>query len=159
MALGFLAGGLAAVASAQIALADALVVAPLNGQATAAAIATYTYVNPTGGLCPTGQITISFWWDSTSFPIGSVPLSIDAQKNCIARLKFTPAGIKGANTAAGGHFVLAGPGGKPALRAPHTIDPPPATPPPTIPPPTQGVGSATNPTPTASAPVQPTPTC
>lgn len=130
---------MAVVFLAQVALADSMTLSPTHGQPTDSVLATYIYLPPPTSGCPVLKLAINFWWDSTSLPIGSALVNLDANKNCVAVIKFVPTTVKGALTNVGNHIVIAGPNGTVITRAPYTIDsppPPPTTPPPTTPPPT-----------------------
>ncbi len=127
LALSFLAAGSAALLTVQVALADSMTVTPTHGQPSAAVTATYVYLpSPLSG-CPVGKLTINFWWDTQTVPIGNQLVALDAKQNCVAVLAFSPSKVKGANLGVGQHLVLAGPGTLSA-RVPFTIDPPPPPP-------------------------------
>src|ERR1700682_2949968 len=172
LAFGILAASTVALLSVQIALADSLVVVPGNGQASAQAVATYTF-GITAANCPVGgKLSITFWWDSSKTPIGTVPLSIDANRNCTAMLAFVPAKVPGADVTPTKHSVLASPPGAAApLTFTYVIDPPPQppspmptptpsptpTPTPPPPPPLPATNAPSNPPPVNSPPVSPSP--
>src|SRR5260370_1088159 len=155
-ALSFLAAGVGLSFGTQLAFADSLTLSPMHGQPTDPVTATYVYVDPTGAPCPVGQLAIDFWWDTQNYPIQSVLLTVDANKDCVAILKFVPANVKGAPVKAGQHIVIGGPKGTIGARAPYTIDPPPPPPspspsptptpthPPTNPPPNPPTNPPTN---------------
>jgi hypothetical protein len=155
LAFGILAGTTAALLSVQIALADSMILGPTHGQPTDPVTATYTYVNPTGGPCPAGQVTIDFWWDSLNNLIGSAVVNVDTQKNCVAVLKFVPAKVPGANTSVSVHLVVAGQKTA-SVRSQYTIDPPPPSPTPT-PTPTPAATPTPTPTPRPTPPTTTTP--
>src|ERR1700693_1435585 len=107
---------------AQVVLAASMTLSPTPGPATGSVVATYTYVPPPTSGCPVLKLAINFWWDSPSFPIGSALVNVDANKNCVAVIKFVPTTVKGAPTNVGNHLVIAGPNGTVVTRAPYQID-------------------------------------
>ena len=125
LSLGFLGAILAAALSLEVVLADSMTLSPTHGQPSDPITATYIYVDPTGAACPVNQLSISFWWDTPNYPISSALVHYDANRNCVATLKFVPTSVKGAPTGVGRHVVLAGPSGTLGTSAPYTIDPPP----------------------------------